>query len=31
MLAFVRGLGFTIHRLPDEDGVVEARLSLLGS
>jgi acetyltransferase len=26
MLAFVRGLGFSVHRMPDEDGVVEARL-----
>jgi acetyltransferase len=28
MVAFVRRLGFTIHRLPDEPGVVEARLAL---
>ncbi len=28
MLAFVRRLGFEIHRLPGEDDVVEARLSL---
>jgi len=28
MVAFVRRLGFTIHRLPDEPGVLEARLSL---
>ena len=30
MLAFVRGLGFTVQRLPDEDGIVEARLKLTG-
>jgi acetyltransferase len=30
MLAFIRGLGFTIHRMPDEEGVVEARLVLTG-
>ena len=28
MLAFVRRLGFTMHRLPDDPEVVEARLSL---
>jgi acetyltransferase len=28
MLSFVRHLGFAIHRLPDEDGVVEAALPL---
>ncbi len=28
MLAFIRQLGFTIHRLPDEPAVVEARLAL---
>lgn len=28
MLAFIRGLGFTIHHLPDEPDVVEARLKL---
>ena len=28
MLAFMRALGFTIHHLPEEDGVVEARLTL---
>ena len=28
MLAFVRHLGFSIHRAPDDDGVVEARLTL---
>jgi acetyltransferase len=31
MLAFIRGLGFTIHRMPEEEGVVEARLTLGGS
>jgi len=30
MLAFVRGLGFVVRRMPDEDGVVEARLDLSG-
>jgi len=30
MLAFVRSLGFVVHRMPDEDGVVEARLLLEG-
>jgi acetyltransferase len=30
MLAFVRGLGFKVQRLPDEEGVVEARLALAG-
>jgi acetyltransferase len=29
MLAFVRHLGFTLHRLPGEEDVIEARLSLL--
>ena len=29
MLAFMRALGFAIHRLPDEDDVVEARLALV--
>jgi acetyltransferase len=28
MLAFVRGLGFAVRRMPEEDGVVEARLEL---
>ncbi|MES2712209.1 MAG: GNAT family N-acetyltransferase [Pseudomonadota bacterium] len=28
MLAFMRALGFTIHHLPEEEGVVEARLTL---
>jgi acetyltransferase len=28
MLAFVRRLGFAVHRMPDEDGVMEARLRL---
>jgi acetyltransferase len=28
MLAFVRRLGFQVHRMPDEDGVVEARMEL---
>ena len=28
MLAFVRSLGFTLRRLPEEDDVVEARLAL---
>jgi acetyltransferase len=28
MLAFVRRFGFEVHRMPDEDGVVEARLQL---
>jgi acetyltransferase len=28
MLAFIRSLGFTIHALPGEDDVVEARLHL---
>ena len=28
MLGFVRSLGFTIHSLPDEPDVVEARLTL---
>ena len=28
MVAFVRRLGFTVHRLPDEASVLEARLSL---
>ena len=28
MLAFVRRLGFVVHRLPDESGVMEARLPL---
>ena len=28
MLAFVRHLGFEIHRLPGEDDVLEARLTL---
>ncbi len=31
MLAFVRGLGFALHRMPQEDGVVEARLTLTGA
>ena len=31
MLAFVRGLGFVVQRMPDEDGVVEARLALNGT
>jgi acetyltransferase len=30
MLAFVRGLGFTLHRMPQEEGLVEARLVLAG-
>jgi hypothetical protein len=30
MLAFVRGLGFVVHRMPDEEGVVEVRLVLGG-
>jgi acetyltransferase len=29
MLAFCRSLGFTLTRLPNEDGVIEARLSLV--
>ncbi len=29
MLAFVRHLGFSLHRLPGEDDVLEARLSLV--
>jgi acetyltransferase len=29
MLGFMRSLGFTIHRLPEEDDVVEARLTLV--
>jgi acetyltransferase len=29
MLAFIRHLGFTVHRLPDDPEVMEARLSLL--
>ena len=28
MLAFIRHLGFVVRRLPDEDGVMEARLTL---
>ena len=28
MLAFMRALGFTIHHLPEEEGVVEAQLTL---
>lgn len=28
MLAFIRKLGFTVHRIPDESDVVEARLTL---
>ena len=28
MLAFVRRLGFTVHRLPEEPDVVEARMAL---
>ncbi len=31
MLGFVRGLGFAVQRMPDEDGVVEARLSLVAA
>ena len=30
MLAFIRHLGFSLHRMPDEDGVVEAKLALGG-
>ena len=29
MVAFVRRLGFTVQRLPDEAGVLEARLKLV--
>jgi acetyltransferase len=30
MLAFIRHLGFTIHRMADDPEVMEARLSLVG-
>jgi acetyltransferase len=31
MLNFVRHLGFTLRRLPDEDGLMEAKLELTPS
>jgi acetyltransferase len=31
MLAFIRRLGFVLHRMPEEPDVMEARLSLISS